>query len=211
MSHMDKVRARLADPATDAAARKRGGQITHRLKLASINKYALALQYEPDPKRKTLWLRKITDTLAKATEGIVPCKVGCSACCNMATLMSVEEAEEITRRTGIPHSMPSPMTLTRKDVDIEREQYTGVPCTFLKAGKCSIYEYRPHSCRVHYVLDKDALLCTMVPGELIEAPMFDNTQFNMLWVLSHPVKHPYDMRLADIREFFPEGANAINR
>jgi Fe-S-cluster containining protein len=78
----------------------------------------------------------------------------------------------------------------------------------LKDGKCSIYDVRPFSCRVHYVLDADDLLCKIVPGETIEAPMFNTNQINMLYMLAHVTRpdQVFEVKMADIREFFPEGA-----
>lgn len=204
MSHMDEVRARLEDPETDTQAYARVREVKRRLKGLYANELALALQREAVPKKKFVWLRKLGDALGKAMDGVAPCRDGCSHCCNMATLISTVEAQTIAKATGAKLADPGAGILSRVDVEVERAQYNGVPCTFLKAGRCSIYEHRPWGCRVHYVMDKDNLLCKIIPGVQIESPMFNSEAFNALFILAHP--DPENIKMADIREFFPEGA-----
>lgn len=204
--HLELVRARQADPQTDANARARAAAVSKRLRDLYANELALALQNEKRPGKKFIWLHKIGNALGKAMEGIAPCRDGCSDCCHMATLISKQEAEAISKATGKPMSIPPREVFTRHDVEVERVQYKGVPCTMLKDGRCSIYAQRPWACRIHYSMDSDALLCKIRKDVEIEAMHFDARQFNMLYILAHgPAEKFFDMEMADIREFFPEG------
>lgn len=206
--HMIRVRERLADPQTDIDAQARHDVVAKRLKAMHINELALALQNEKrGPKHRRIWLKKIGDTVGKALDGVAPCRDGCSHCCNMATLMSLDEAREVERATGRKLTMPTDTVLLADHVEAQRDRYNGVPCSMLKDGRCSIYDVRPFSCRVHYVLDADDLLCKIIPGEHVEAPMFNTNNLNMLFMLAHVNKREdvFTVKMADVREFFPEG------
>lgn len=209
---MEQVRARMADPQSDIDAQRRSNEINRRLQRLYVNEIGLALQNEKRPGKKFIWLRKLGDVLGQATKGVVPCKDGCNHCCNMATLISLQEAREIERATGRKMTMPAMNVLTRVDVETEREQYHGVRCTLLgDDGRCTIYEHRPWSCRVHYVLDKDPLLCQIMPkGETVIAPHYNTANFNMMYLLAHE-GDPLDIQMADIREFFPGGEHDLPR
>lgn len=203
--HMQQVRARLDNPQTDIDAQARHDIVTKRLKAMHINELGLALQNEKrGVKHRRIWLKKIGDVVGKALDGIAPCRAGCNHCCHMATLVSLEEAREIEKATGRKLTMPPETVLLSMDVERQRDQYNAVPCTMLKDGRCSIYDVRPFSCRVHYTLDADDLLCKIIPGEHIEAPMFNTNTINLLYVMAHG-KDPFAIQMADIRDFFPEG------
>lgn len=79
--------------------------------------------------------------------------------------------------------------------------YSGKPCTFLEAGKCSIYPVRPLACRTHHNLSIDEENCKIANVENPKhTPMLNLTPINYAYV---------DLALqsgdafADIREFFP--------
>lgn len=205
MTHMDLVRARMADPQTDIDANARNKEVNHRLRSMYANEIGLALQHERDTKKRFIWLKKLGTVLGKAMDGIAPCRDGCSHCCNMATIISLQEATAIAKATGRKMTVPKTDVLVFEDIEADRAKYNGVPCTQLKDGRCSIYEHRPWACRSHYVLDHDNLLCEIKPGETIIAPHYNNEKFTMLYYLAHNV-NPLDIQLADIRDFFPEPA-----
>jgi len=197
MNHLELVRKRQAEPDFFTEAQRRQNAVFKKLRKTTINRMAVALQDEPTTKGKFIWLKKIMTTLGQATEGIVPCKAGCSDCCKMATNITSLEAEEISKATGIPVTVPS-STLTNEE---SIKAFQGIPCPFLRESQCSIYHVRPFACRAHYSMDKDNLLCKIVPGETIRSPTVNTSQFSLLHALAHVAEN--EMHLADIREFFP--------
>lgn len=202
--HLDAVYRRMNDPTAHREHERRVAGISKKMLALGINETGLALQNEKTHTGKVIWLRQVTALLAVATKGYVPCKAGCSHCCHMATLVTVEEAQAIAAATGRKMTMPPPEVLNRTDDDIEldRKEYEGVPCTFLKDDQCSIYATRPHACRIHYSVDHDNLLCQIVPGHHeIRTPMVDPRQFNLLHLMTYD--DPRAVRFADIRAFFP--------
>jgi uncharacterized protein len=140
------------------------------------------------------------------------CRAGCSHCCHVAVLVSKPEAELIAERIGRPLA---PVTVQRGGPREARTEGTGRgyddipwgyhnPCTFLAAGRCSIYADRPSVCRTYFNMDDDALLCKMTDApNTNDVPQWDSSNFNM--ALAH-ICDPY-AQVADIREWFPpEGA-----
>lgn len=199
MADMAAIRARQADPALFEDADRRVAQIEARLRASPVNMMALALQDAPEPARKVFWLREITKVLDFAMRGIAPCKEGCDSCCHMATGITLAEAQEIAAASGRAMTVP-PDVVALQDIELDRIKYIGVPCVFLVDHRCSIYEHRPHACRVHYSIDRDNLLCQTVPGQQIRMPSYDNSRFNLLALLSHG--DPRATLMADIRDFF---------
>jgi Fe-S-cluster containining protein len=202
MADLEKIRARGVDPTLFVDAQKRVDKIKRNMLALHINEMAVALQDEPTRAGKFIWMRQMTDTLGKAVAGIVPCKDGCDHCCHMATNISIVEAQEIAEATGRAMVVP-PDTDTIGGIEADRVRYNGVPCVFLVEHRCSIYAHRPHACRVHYSVDRDDVLCEIVPGVQTRVPSLNNQNFNMLFLLAHG--DPREALMADIRDFFPPG------
>jgi Fe-S-cluster containining protein len=80
----------------------------------------------------------------------------------------------------------------------QRQQFTGVPCTFLVAGKCSIYADRPLVCRTLVNMDSVSLLCELVPGASVPVPYLNSTEFQGYFAYLTRTE-----QYADIREWFP--------
>lgn len=123
------------------------------------------------------------------------CKAGCSYCCNIAAAMTETEAQIIGKAIGRkPKQVPN-------NIDIEASQvkWTGVPCTFLKAGKCSIYEVRPLACRLHANLADTPYFCnTDIPSGVSLVPQINLNQITG----AHAFITAGDA-WGDIRDFFP--------
>lgn len=104
----------------------------------------------------------IAGLLGRAPEGTVACTEGCDHCCYQVVGVTAAEALTIFEH----------LRQTRSDAEIERlasraaelhERTRGLssverfspehPCLFLEAGRCSIYEVRPLSCRGMNSLD----------------------------------------------------------
>ena len=125
----------------------------------------------------------VLDRLRKEQK-FVPCRKGCSACCNYLIPLSIPEAlhmrEEVlvmppNRRRKI---LQSCLDAARKILDKIPESFDvhlttnapnqvrqfsnwyaalKLPCPFLSGGLCTIYEQRPTACREHLVTDSASL------------------------------------------------------
>lgn len=74
------------------------------------------------------------------------CTRGCSHCCNISVGVTAVEARYIEAKTG-----------HKANYNQKTEQnFFNVPCVFLKQGECSIYPYRPITCRVFTSLEDPA-------------------------------------------------------
>lgn len=200
MNHLDIVRARQASEGFLQGAQKRADVVTERMKASNMNTLGLLLQEAKGYKDKAIWLKELTNALDKCVSGVAPCKVGCSHCCNMATLITVEEAQALSKASGRALVMPAAGYINQ-DQQTAVSRFDGVPCPFLVDSKCSVYQSRPHACRVHYSMDADNLLCKIVPGESIRTPTLDTGRFTMLAMMCYD--DPLSVQYADIRDFFP--------
>lgn len=149
------------------------------------------------PMVKLARIRKSVETLFAYAEGRVACKVGCAYCCHQAVDISRLEAEYIGEKTGV-----NPAKL---GVVVPRDPLTFselTPCTFLKKGVCSIYEYRPLICRIHVSLDVDDYWCRFEnwhkAGGGVPKPTFHSI-FNAYAELNQKSGSV----VADIRDYFP--------
>jgi Fe-S-cluster containining protein len=195
-TYLEQVAERESEPDFLKNATERADAITDRLRKTNINALAQASQLFQKPSQKIYYMRRVLDTLALATAGIVPCKAGCSDCCHMATSITLREAQDIAKASGRTLTLP-----TDKKSDFDAVQaFSGLPCPMLKDNRCSVYAHRPFACRSHYSVDRDNLLCKIVPGKTIKAPSFKNEQFAMLNALTYKLEEYSTM--ADIREYF---------
>jgi uncharacterized protein len=152
--------------------------------------------------------QRILDIAERLSRTITPhtaCARGCSECCHMATNLSAYEAKLIGRFVG-----REPRRLRREGKVVPalgeelRARYTGAPCPFLKAGRCSVYPVRPLACRVHHTMRDDETECRL---ELDEAGRVINRtpalNLSPVGMASAAIFAGGDF--GDIREFFPPG------
>lgn len=197
-----EVVARLAE--SDDFVSGRMERINKRLgpHMSRFNKELSALvrnQRKPEYCIPAFW--KLADEMMSYNAPDVACKRGCSHCCHVQVLITVDEAEIIGKRIG---RKPQPIFgrgRGRADVQSFDWGYHN-PCTFLVNGECSIYENRPLPCRLQYNLDHDSLMCELTPPESKRVPYLNPHPYLMafLQMLGVPRVVP---KLADIREFFP--------
>lgn len=173
----------------------RSDAVIKALDTTKLTYWAQRAQSEPDPARKVVWLRRLAQPLTEAAAGHVPCRDGCSHCCNIPVLLSHTEAAVIASETGRPMARDVPYSLDRNDA------YTGTPCPFLEGSRCGIYAVRPIACRTHYSAEADGSLCNV--KDSIKTVRYVNTKgFDIAYVLAFGPDEV--QRYADIRDFFPE-------
>lgn len=200
LTDIARIRAREADPSLGAHARQVVDKIHDRLDLQRVTLLGRMAELMPTPAGKLDVLRRMSDELGNAARDLVPCSRGCAKCCNIPTLVSQQEAAVIAQETGAALAQPDQWFDGKMD---DPAPYYGVPCTFLRNDTCSIYTHRPFACRIHVHLDRDNTLCQTVPGESIRVPQLDTLRFDLAYAISFG--GPLDVKLADVREFFPQG------
>lgn len=124
------------------------------------------------------------------------CVSGCSHCCNINTAVPRVEARLISKAIGRPLSEP----VVKYDFaeSSQRQDFFGVPCTFLVAGKCSIYASRPLVCRTLVNMDSVNTLCKLVPGMQVPVPYLNTSHIRGYFgFLTQSEQY------ADLREWFP--------
>ena len=87
--------------------------------------------------------------ISAAVEPFAACRAGCSGCCHYNVSVFPLEARYIEEWSGhqrLPAAGPA-------------SDFHGTPCTFLKNGQCSIYEFRPLACRKHFAITQTAYWC----------------------------------------------------
>jgi len=217
----DTARERPTDHEAHAAAvaqRVAEGDEAIRQKMARMNQQAPAFMHLQtlrktfdrilaSPQNVARKIAALWDLADKAGAHIAPyaaCKKGCSHCCHIAVSVSRAEAQTIGQRIG---RKPREVAArgTQKGAFDDVPWGYGSPCTFLKNGQCSIYEHRPMACRLHFNMDRDALLCMLDPPRTSPVPFYDARQWEVAVIYAGGGRDRESVGLADIREFFPPG------
>lgn len=134
-------------------------------------------------------LYSFMDDLYAFISRFIPCRKGCNHCCHIAVSISSLEAEYIGSTLGI-----------RQTPNLDRKDFFGTPCPFLKEGVCSIYKYRPFVCRRHVALVDDPKWCQL---ELCNKYIFPNIRSTEIEKSYHfIVKGSGASTLYDIRQLF---------
>ena len=158
--------------------------------------------------KKIMWLRRAADAVATQAMPRAACRQGCAHCCHIAVGVTRAEALQIAAETGCyvngEAGKPPPQAPgDAKDAkDSNAATWQGVPCSFLKEGRCSIYRNRPLACRLQLNMDDDDLLCQLVEGESIRVPYLNVMAHHVAAIAALGMGQP----IADIREWFPRGA-----
>ncbi|TSA49641.1 MAG: YkgJ family cysteine cluster protein [Nitrosomonadales bacterium] len=127
------------------------------------------------------------------------CARGCGHCCHVSVPIADFEAQYMEDHIG------AAATPLKQSIRHELKEFSAqTPCPFLENGECSIYEYRPLTCRMHLNFDIDSYWCrhenwnkpeAIIPRPDIR-PLMD--AYHLLGGKTRPI-------VADIRDFFPHG------
>lgn len=157
-------------------------------------------QSNQSTRSKVRALYQLVDEHASYATGRSACKKGCGHCCHIAVPISAVEAQMIGEATDIEPKPVTPAPLNGDAFGNIRGFQWGYhnPCAFLKDGSCSIYEHRPLTCRAHFNLDQDELLCRIQSTDIGHmVPYMDMSRYRYAYV------RIVGANLTDIREFFP--------
>lgn len=139
--------------------------------------------------QRVMWIRRAADALAEGYGPVSACRSGCAHCCHIPVKISLPEAQVLGKAIGRKPVAPA----NHGPAPAEQE-----PCSFLRAGQCSVYSERPAVCRGHMNMDVDELLCRPVPGAGVPVPYLDVTPVYVARVATGG-RTSY----ADIRQWFP--------
>lgn len=177
-----------------------------------------AMRRAPKVEQRIFWLREMAGTWGASVAPVAACKSGCAACCRQSVLLTEPEAKMIAKETGATYHAPAKWRGSEPATE-----YSGKPCPFLGADeRCTIYASRPFACRVLFNLDRDALLCEIIPGAAASVPYANAMSLNLAYVEGHvpdmkALREQFSggasvddlaraaVHWADLREFFPEG------
>lgn len=171
---------------------------------ALMSRAEVLLQSKEDPGQRLIEVREIRDEVAAIASTVAACRAGCSHCCHMAVGITSSDAAKIGEHLGITPEKPRMQVDPSGNVD----KYMNVPCPFLKKKHCTIYEVRPSACRTHYNVSNYPEVCDTVnfPGR--DVPSLD---MRPIWTAECLLSVRDGQTHADIRDFFPEGANPTQK
>jgi uncharacterized protein len=165
---------------------------------ALVNQAAALVNSNAPMGHKAARMVQIAEGLSRAITPHVECRHGCSHCCRQPIGVSGYEVRAIERFTGrkaIPQGrggIPQPGL-----PESMRKRFTGKACTFLEAGKCTIYPVRPIACRLHH-----SLMSSPEPCDTARNPDMRVASLNL--PLDSVLAHVFRAEdRGDIREFFP--------
>lgn len=170
--------------------------------LALLQEAKALVKAKASPRDKFDRLTTIAENMSKVITPYTPCGGGCSHCCYMSVAISDIEAEAISRYSGRAMARKGTIDEFLRDADDMVDRYTGVPCTFLVEGKCSIYVVRPIACRTHHNLGPNSDNCIIKDVvNKCSTPKFNIAEIDAAAV--EIVMTQANAGFADIREFFP--------
>ena len=162
------------------------------------------------------WLHRAADVVAGAVSRAKAsaCTKGCDHCCHIPVTVSRAEAVHLAAVSG-KRMAKAPAHAVHVSQDLEQLQgdgflegtgpgrwghHIGEACPFLSHGECTVWRARPLACRYYYSIDKDNLLCHLLPDkQAVEVPQLNVLAFTaMSWRILG-----LNQDAADIRDWFP--------
>lgn len=155
-----------------------------------------AMQKKTAPAQRLTRLRFLAGEFTAIFAKESACNSGCSHCCHIDAMVPRSEAVLIAKATGKTLCEPV-VKMNIADLN-RRKDFTGVPCTLLVNGRCSIYKDRPLVCRTLVNMDSEDTLCRLLPGMQVPVPYLNTTNLQAYFAYL-TLKDQF----ADIREWFP--------
>lgn len=133
----------------------------------------------------------------------ISCVKGCSHCCYLYALITLPEAMYIAYemikwpdwrdRAILLKSLAAQMTIPH----MTKEKWFSyhIPCAFLDAGLCKIYDVRPSCCRYHFVITSPSL-CSIEAPESVKVGQID-----LLFIQVHFIELAMHLHKQDPRHF----------
>jgi hypothetical protein len=196
----DRVMAHL--PVAEAASEPNGRAAAQALQQVVLQNKSLleaAGHRATSASSSVMMLRHVAGEWSTVAARNSACRSGCSHCCHIGVHIPETEAKLIAKKTGARLAEPAQSWLVFQQAPPFAHGYDK-PCVFLAAGRCTIYEHRPLACRRLINLDSVDLLCQLIPGHQPPVPRADARVFDALFLLVTSRD-----RLADIRDWFPDG------
>lgn len=147
-------------------------------------------------------LLQLLDQMAELFQPVSPCKEGCANCCNQSLVIFDWEADRIAEASGRSKSQFKGASVTSWSMEKRKEivaRYEGVACPFLVDNRCSVYEVRPLSCRVHISLEDSPDPCDIVNNPGARVAYVNMEAARWVWATLFVTTGRF---AGDIREFF---------
>jgi len=139
-----------------------------------------------NPMSKLNYLYNFMADLYKPFQHLTPCKSGCSHCCYIKIDVSSLEILNIKKNAkSIVKNIP-------------KGKKIGESCPFLKNDSCSIYKYRPFTCRRHQIFLDTNIFCKEENDVGQQLLQFSEVDKSFSFILS---EHG-DLSMKDIRTYF---------
>lgn len=200
-AHMARVRERLAE--NEVRFANGYSPLRSPVAMDDVMRFGRLASDARTAAKRVFWLRQMCAVAERTVAPAAACKAGCDHCCHIDVAVSRPEALLIAREAGVQlHEPVSPRTpeqlLDALSREVEPPQHAGSPCPFLANSRCSIYQWRPLACRLHFNLDRDDLLCRLVEGFAVSVPYFNSIVPKAIAMQVLGTTSEY----ADIREWF---------
>jgi Fe-S-cluster containining protein len=152
--------------------------------------------------QKVALMDDIVHDFIKPFAAVAACRNGCSHCCHQSVLISKFEADRIANHSGrVPVRARGIAGEDAIDGYAIVKRYSGKPCPFLSAGRCTVYAVRPYACKLHLNMGDDPSVCDTItnPGKTVPMLNVDAFILSIVQMFVRADQRTFD----DIRHFFP--------
>lgn len=218
-AHLEQVQTRWTTLRASNELQQRAERVHEAMDSDAFDRMLTAAKRARSGGQKVLWLHRAADVVQRAVSQAkaAPCRKGCDQCCHIPVVVSRAEAAHLAAISGKSmsvtpdHAVHVSQELEQRSVDGQLEttgsdrwsHHIGQACPFLSHGECTVWAARPLACRYYYTIDKDDLLCRLLPNKLaVEVPQLNVLALTaMSWGILG-----LNQDAADIRDWFPSEA-----